>query len=43
MTQYGVVPVESSVGDLSAPIQGWCYDQYQGWVLYADNPWMKDK
>ena len=42
MTQFGVVS-SSAVGDLSAPIQGYIWEPGSGWVLYADNPWMKNK
>ena len=43
MTQFGPVSISSSVGDLSIPMQGYIYDQYLGWCIYADNPWKKDK
>ena len=43
MTQFGVVSLSSSVGDLSIPFQGYIYDKDQGWVIHANNPWMKDK
>ena len=42
MTQFGVVS-KAAVGDLSAPIQGYIWEPGYGWVLYAENPWMKDK
>ena len=43
MTQFGVVSLSSSVGDLSVPYQGYIYDQDLGWVIHAENPWVKDK
>ena len=44
MTQFGVESYSSSVGDLSAPIQGYMFDHEMGcWVSETENPWTKDK